>query len=160
MDTMNAVVETPGGSAQKFTYDPESRFFKLKKWLPAGMYFPYDFGFIPGTKGEDGDPLDIVIIAEFSSFPGCMIECKLIGGIKGNQSDGKSKKMIRNDRFFAVPLASVVFEKVRSMKDLNPELVNQLGEFFVNYNKLENRKFEVAGLLTVSESLQIINSSK
>lgn len=70
MASIEIVVETPKGSAQKYDYDPKSRFFKMSKILPSGMVFPYDFGFVPDTKGEDGDPLDMIVISEFNSFPG------------------------------------------------------------------------------------------
>ncbi|MEJ7588557.1 MAG: inorganic diphosphatase, partial [Ferruginibacter sp.] len=81
------MIETPKGSAQKYTYDSTTKFFRLTKILPAGMVFPYDFGFIPETMGEDGDPLDSMIISEFPSFTGCMISCRVIGGIKATQSE-------------------------------------------------------------------------
>lgn len=81
MQLITAIVETPKGNAQKYDYDAESKWFKLKKILPAGMVFPFDFGFIPVTKGGDGDPLDIIIISEFKSFPGCAMECRIIGAI-------------------------------------------------------------------------------
>src|SRR5882724_761988 len=85
MFSIDVVIETPKGSAQKYDYDPSTHFFKLKKILPSGMMFPYDFGFIPGTRGEDGDPLDIIVISEFQSFPGCKMKCRVIGGIKAEQ---------------------------------------------------------------------------
>ncbi len=91
MDTVTAVIETPKGNAEKYNYDPKTKFFKLKKILPTGMVFPYDFGFIPGTEGEDGDPLDIIVISEFESFPGCMVECRIIGAIIAEQT-GKKRK--------------------------------------------------------------------
>src|SRR5436190_20703711 len=107
---IDIIIETPKGSAEKYDYDPDLHLFKLKKILPEGMVFPYDFGFIPGTKGEDGDPLDIIVISEFHSFPGCIIKGKIIGGIKAEQSEKKrSDKMIRNDRFIAVPKVSKMF---------------------------------------------------
>ncbi|HMG83849.1 MAG TPA: inorganic diphosphatase [Ferruginibacter sp.] len=93
MKIINVVIETPKGSAQKYDYDKKTGFFKLEKILPAGMVFPYDFGFIPDTKGEDGDPLDVLVFSEFCSFPGCMIECRLIGGIKAEQSKEADSKI-------------------------------------------------------------------
>src|SRR5882757_7133861 len=118
MGTVDVVIETPKGSAQKYDYDEETHFFKLKKILPSGMVFPYDFGFIPDTKGEDGDPLDVIVISEFCSFPGVIIKCRIIGGIKAEQSEEEdSKKMIRNDRFIAVPACSNIFQDVKEVKD-------------------------------------------
>src|SRR4051812_11882412 len=101
MKTVTVVVETPKGSAQKYTYDPEKRWFELSKIMPAGMVFPFDFGFIPDTKGEDGDPLDIIVISELTSFPGCVMRCRVIGAIEANQTE--EDKTVRNDRFLAIP---------------------------------------------------------
>src|ERR1700743_1350286 len=116
---IDVVIETPKGSAQKYDYVPKTPFFKLSKILPSGMVFPYDFGFIPKTKGEDGDPLDVIVISEFNSFPGVIIKCRIIGGIKAEQSTDKDKKkMIRNDRFLAIPKCSNIFQKIEKMADL------------------------------------------
>ena len=157
MECVNVVIETPKGSAQKYDFDPDSHFFKMKKILPSGMVFPYDFGFIPKTKGEDGDPLDVIVISEFNSFPGIMIKCRIIGAIKAEQSEDKgSKKMIRNDRFLAIPKCSSIFEDVRSIKDLPGRIINQLEEFFVDYNKLEGKKFKALSKLNAKEALNLI----
>src|ERR1051325_6834357 len=99
--SITAIVETPRGSAQKYDYDKKKKWFKLKKMMPAGMVFPFDFGFIPGTKGGDGDPLDVVIISELKSFPGCCMDCNVIGGFKATQTE--NGKTVRNDRFFVIP---------------------------------------------------------
>ena len=140
MQTITAIVETPKGSAQKYDYDPDNKGFKLKKMIPAGMVFPFDFGFIPGTLGEDGDPLDIVIISEFQSFPGCIMDCRIIGGITAEQTE--KGKTVRNDRFIAIPVVSQMFAKVKTIKDLPRDLIKQLETFFINYNELEGKKFE------------------
>lgn len=141
MDYITVVVETPKGSAQKYNYDPITHFFKLKKILPAGMVFPYDFGFIPETKGGDGDPLDVIVISEFGSFAGCIIECKLIGAIQAEQT-GKDKKIIRNDRFIAIPKQSEMFKDVDSISDISDTVIKELEDFFVQYNKLQGKDFK------------------
>jgi inorganic pyrophosphatase len=156
MACVDVVIETPKGSAQKYDYDPESHFFKMSKILPSGMVFPYDFGFIPKTKGEDGDPLDVIVISEFNSFPGIMIKCRIIGGIKAEQSEKKGKKVIRNDRFLAIPKCSNIFEKVESMHDLPGQIMDQLEEFFVDYNKLEGKKFKALEKMSPKEARRLI----
>src|ERR1044072_2579955 len=131
MQTITVVVETPKGSAQKYDYDEKNKWFQLKKILPAGMVFPFDFGFIPGTKGEDGDPLDIIVISELKSFPGCVMECRVIGAIAARQTE--KNKTVRNDRFLAIPEASVMFADVKSIEDLPGEIIKQIEKFFMNY---------------------------
>src|SRR3979409_2731360 len=76
------VVETPKDSRNKYAFDPERKVFELKKVLPAGMAFPYDFGFIPRTKAEDGDPVDVLVLMDEPAFPGVVLKCRLIGIIE------------------------------------------------------------------------------
>jgi inorganic pyrophosphatase len=161
MDMVEVVIETPKGSSQKFSYDPETHFFRLKKLLPSGMVFPYDFGFIPDTKGEDGDPLDVIVISEFCSFPGILMKCRIIGGIQAEQSEKKGKdKMIRNDRFIGIPDASGIFENIRSVDDLPKDIMTQLEEFFVEYNKLQDKKFNVLKKMQAKEAYKLITAGK
>jgi len=154
MKTIDAIIETPKGSSEKYDYDPTSGFFKLKKILPSGMVFPYDFGFIPRTKGEDGDPIDILIFSEFKSFPGCMIECRLIGNIQAKQTDGKKK--IENDRFVGIPIQSVFFQKIKSINDFPNESIKQLEAFFINYNKAEKKIFQIKKINGPKEAHKIL----
>src|ERR1700722_5809202 len=94
------VIETPKGSRNKYAFDPEDRIFALKKVLPAGMAFPYDFGFVPSTLGGDGDPLDVLVLMDEPAFPGCKLSCRIIGIIEGEE--GNKKKTERNDPAVAV----------------------------------------------------------
>lgn len=157
MTTIKVVIETPKGSAQKYNYDPESHFFELGKMLPAGMVFPYDFGFIPHTTGEDGDPLDVIVISEFHSFPGCLMSCRVIGAIVAKQSaDKHSKKMIRNDRFLAIPESSGIFSTFQSVQDLPPHIIRELEMFFRNYNELKGKKFSIEEVVKAQKAFDMI----
>ena len=157
MKGIDVIIETPRGSAQKYDYDPATHFFELKKILPLGMVFPYDFGFIPGTKGEDGDPLDIIVISEFESFTGCKMKCRLIGGIMAEQSEEKGKKkMIRNDRFMAIPDCSSIFDNIKSVDDLPHEITKQRESFFIDYNKIEGKEFKVLKKMGPKEAARLI----
>ena len=75
---LRVVVETPKGSRNKFAFDPDQHLFHLKKVLPTGMAFPYDFGFVPSTEAEDGDPIDVLILMDGPAFPGCVLKCRPI----------------------------------------------------------------------------------
>ena len=155
---VDVIIETPKGSAEKYDYVPDTPFFKLSKILPSGMVFPYDFGFIPKTKGEDGDPLDVIVISEFNSFPGVIIKCRIIGALTAEQSaESKSNKMIRNDRFLAVPKCSNIFQDIKELKDLPKQTTDQLEQFFVEYNKLEQKKFEPLGKADRKAAWQLIS---
>jgi inorganic pyrophosphatase len=98
---IHAVVETPKGSRNKFDFDPETGCFELGSAMPAGVEFPFEFGFIPGTLGEDGDPLDLLILMEAPTFVGCVVRARLVGVIEAKQKE-KDGKEERNDRLIAV----------------------------------------------------------
>ncbi len=159
MDTITAIIETPKGSGQKYTYEADTHFFKLTKVMPAGMVFPFDFGLIPGTKGEDGDPLDIIIISEFVTFTGCNIDCRLIGGIKAAQTE-RNGETLRNDRFIGVPEVSEQFAHVQTMNDFPKDMINQLEVFFKTYNELTGKKFKPLGRVEAEEAMALIKKGK
>jgi inorganic pyrophosphatase len=142
MKLITVIVESPKGSGHKFDHDAETNQFKLKKILPAGLVFPFDFGFIPGTKGEDGDPLDVIVISEITTFPGCVMDCYLIGAFEVEQTE-RDGKTVRNDRFLAVPEVSQLFSEIKDISDMPDATLNQIERFFQNYNEQAGKKFEV-----------------
>jgi inorganic pyrophosphatase len=155
MDAIPVIIETPKGSAFKYTYEPGKHLFKLTKVLPAGMTFPFDFGLIPNTKGEDGDPLDIIVIAEFESFAGCIMDCRIIGGIKAEQTE-RDGKTLRNDRFIGIPVVSQLFADINSTDDLPKKIMDQLEAFFKNYNELSGKQFKSLGRMSSEEAYELI----
>ena len=135
------VIETPKGSRNKYDFDSEEKVFRLKKVLPAGMTFPYDFGFIPRTLADDGDPVDVLVLMDEPAFPGCVLKCRLIGVIEGEQGDGKDKE--RNDRVVAVEKDNHSFADIDHLDDLGKEFLRELEQFFVNYHSLTGEQFRV-----------------
>jgi inorganic pyrophosphatase len=113
---LQVIVETPKGSRNKYAFDPDQGIFALKKVLPAGMTFPYDFGFLPQTIADDGDPIDVLLLMDEPAFAGCAVRALLIGVIEGEQLDGKKK--VRNDRIVAVAEANHMYANIRRLKDL------------------------------------------
>lgn len=152
---VTAMVESPKGMNQKFDFDPQESRFRLNKVLPAGLVFPFDFGMIPGTKGEDGDPLDIIIVAENGTFPGCLIDCRLIGALKAEQTERDGKTM-RNDRLIGVPDASQQFADIGTLEDLPDAVINQLEHFFRNYNAQAGKEFKVTGRLNSVQAAKLL----
>nr|WP_067060800.1 inorganic diphosphatase [Mucilaginibacter sp. L294] len=148
---VTAMVESPKGFNQKFDYDPDEKRFRLSKILPAGLVFPFDFGMIPGTKGEDGDPLDIIVISESSTFPGCLIDCRIVGAFQAEQTERDGKTM-RNDRFIGVPGVSQLFSDIQTLEQLPEAILNQLEAFFENYNEQAGKHFKVIGRLTALQA--------
>jgi inorganic pyrophosphatase len=140
---LQVVIETPKGSRNKYKYDPDSRSFLLNKVLPCGMDFPFDFGFVPSTQGEDGDPLDILVLMDEPAFAGCRIKCRLLGVIEGEQThNGKTE---RNDRLIAVAEQCYDFDGEQSVKDLNQNLLKELEHFFVSYHDLDDTEYKLIG---------------
>jgi inorganic pyrophosphatase len=141
--TCRAIIETPKGVRNKFDYDPDSNLFMLGGLLPEGMMFPFDFGFVPSTLGEDGDPLDILVLMDAAAHVGCLIEVRIIGIITAEQSqDGKKET---NDRLLGVAIHSYDHEGLDSIDDISKTVLSQLEEFFVSYNKQRGKKFKVTG---------------
>src|SRR6187549_3420976 len=119
--TLHVVVETPAGSRNKYAFDPARRTFVLRKVLPEGMMFPFDFGFIPSTLGEDGDPLDILVLMDAPAHVGCLIEVRIIGIIQAKQTeDGKTES---NDRLLGVAIHSYDHEDLKSIDDVSKTLL-------------------------------------
>jgi inorganic pyrophosphatase len=141
--TVNVVIETPRGKRNKFSFDEKLGRFRLKKVLPAGATFPYDFGFIPGTKAEDGDPLDVLVLMDESAFPGCIVEARLAGVIEAEQSD--KGEMIRNDRIVAVATAAHDYRHIKTLSDVNEKLLGELEHFFKSYNEANDTEFRLLG---------------
>ncbi len=119
---VNAIVETPCGSQNKFRFHPETGMFELGSVLPAGHTFPFEFGFIPSTRGEDGDPLDVLILMDAPTFAGCRVCVRIIGILEATQR-GKKNKVERNDRIIAVAQNSHRHQRVKNLKDLGKTLV-------------------------------------
>src|SRR6201993_1360848 len=95
---LRVVIETPKGSRNKFGFNLNEHGFELKKVLPSGMTFPCDFRFVPRTKADDGDPVDVLVLMDEPAFPGCVLTCRPIGVIEGEQTEKHNKKKERNDR--------------------------------------------------------------
>jgi len=156
---LRAVIETPKGSRNKFDYDPKQKVFSLAKVLPQGLVFPFDFGFIPQTKGEDGDPLDVLVLLAEPVPAGCVVDCRLVGAILAIQRE-KNGKPVRNDRFIAVSLAADEFADFREPDDLPGKMLREIEEFFVTYNKLGGKTFKVLGVKGPKAALKMITAAR
>jgi len=138
------VIETPKDSRNKYAFDPEERIFSLTKVLPAGMKFPYDFGFVPSTEAQDGDPLDALVLMDEPAFPGCRLSCRPIGVIEGEQKSKKDTE--RNDRIVCVENGTHSYSHIKHIDALGKHFEEELEDFFVNYHELGGNKYRVLGL--------------
>lgn len=126
---LTVVVETPKASRSKYAYDPECGAYELKFVLPETMAFPVDFGFVPSTLGQDGDPLDVVLLLDQSLAVGTKVRSRLIGAIKAKEraQDGEWE---RNDRLLAVAIHAHAYEQWRSLNDVPNTFLREIEAFF------------------------------
>ena len=148
------VIETPKGSSNKYAWDTKLQTMVFKKPLPTGFTFPFDFGFIPGTEGEDGDPLDALILSDYPLISNCVIECELLGVLLSKQKENGD--YIRNDRFVFKAAESIRYKTVKNLKDLEEELIQQIEKFFEFYNEQEGKDYKSLGTDGVQKAKKLI----
>ena len=155
---IQVIIETPKGSRNKFAFDVEQNIFTVKKVLPAGMSFPYDFGFLPRTLAPDGDPIDVLLLMDEPAFPGIAVRARLIGIIEGEQTDGKKK--IRNDRLLAVAEMNHEYAYLKNLDELPKKFLRELEEFFVNYHRLEGKEYTLLGCKKITAAMRMIQKAQ
>lgn len=153
-----AIIETPKGSLSKYTYDPAIGAFELTGLLPTGMSFPLDFGFIPSTLAQDGDPLDVLVIGEEPSAVGCLMKIGLLGVIEAEQRE-RDGTILRNDRLIARIAQSISYGHTSHIDDLGDLFIEHLGQFFINYNRLKGKGFKVTATAGPERAVALIQAS-
>jgi len=140
----HAIIETPAGHRNKYKWEPELGLFTLSSTLPAGAVFPFDFGFIPGTTADDGDPVDVLVLMDEPAFTGCLVRVRLLGVIHARQTDAHAEDQ-SNPRLVAVAEDSRDRGQLRSIEGLDPALLDQIEHFFASYHALDGHSFEATG---------------
>lgn len=153
-DFFHVIIETPKGSRNKYKYEPKLDLFTLHKVLPAGAVFPFDFGFIAATTGQDGDPLDVLVFMDEPAFTGCMVEVRMIGVIEAEQTE-KGETM-RNDRLIGVAARSHNHSEIQSLKEIDESLVHEIQHFFISYDAIEGKEFKPIGVHGSNRAQQLI----
>jgi inorganic pyrophosphatase len=155
---LRVIIETPKASRNKFAFNAEEHVFELKTVLPAGMTFPYDFGFVPSTEADDGDPVDVLVLMDEPAFPGCALSCRPIGVIEGEQGDKKGK--IRNDRIVAVEQSAHSWADIKKIDDLGKHFLRELEEFFVDYHRLSKDEYRVLDVKGPGQAERLVKSCR
>lgn len=152
-----AIVETPRGSRNKYAFDPFFGQFRLKKVLPLGFNFPFDFGFIPSTRGADGDPLDVLILLDEPLPMGCLITGRPIGVVELEQTrDGPT---FRNDRLILLPTGPNYHNNMQCLADLPERLLGEIEAFFVDYARQEGKLTRPVGRGDQARALALIQEA-
>jgi inorganic pyrophosphatase len=157
--TFDVVIETPKGSRNKLKYDPQRGRFRLSHVLPEGMSFPYDFGFVPDTRAEDGDPLDVLVLSDAPLPVGCSLDVRFIGIIEAEQRE-RDGEVVRNDRLIAVAEESTTHGEVRELSDVSDVLIGQIEAFFEQYDRLDGKSFRVLHRRGASAANATVKRSK
>lgn len=136
---VDAFIEIPTGSQNKYEYDKELGVFRLDQVLYSPMHYPTEYGYLENTLAEDGDPLDILVLTSFPTFPGCVISSRVIGVLLMSDDKGPDEKLL------AVPVDDPRFDKVNSLEDVAPHVLKEIEHFFQVYKDLENKETKIEG---------------
>jgi inorganic pyrophosphatase len=153
-----AVIETPSGSRTKYAWSPERGAFGVRKVLPLGTTFPYDFGFIAGTKAADGDPLDVLVLADEPLAIGSLVQCRVLGAVACTTSEPGGEQ-VRNDRVIAVPEASIVGAEWRAIGDIGARLIKEITDFLASYTSREGRQFILHDVVGRDAALELVRAA-
>ena len=151
---VNAVIEVPSGHVNKYEYDKALHLFRLDRPLYASVHYPGDYGFIPSTLAQDGDPLDILVLTHEPTFPGCLVESRPIGML--DMLDQK----IPDEKVLAVAVSSPTHMQVHHHTDLAPHVLREIEHFFAIYKELEGKRVEVRGWRSVEEAQATIRHAQ
>lgn len=152
-EEFNVVIEIPKGSRNKYEYDEELDIIKLDRVAYTAMAHPYDYGFIPETRSEDGDHLDAFVVLDTSVFPGCLVVARPVGLLNMIDDGEKDEKII------AVPAHDVRFNHITSIEQLTPHIKSEIQHFFEHYKDLQNKKVEITGWGNRQEAIEIMQKS-
>jgi inorganic pyrophosphatase len=156
---MNVMVESPRGSSVKLKYDPDDDVIMLSRPLPAGVTYPYDWGFVPSTTAADGDPLDAIIVWDETSYPGVIVPCRAIGVLNVEQTNLESKRRERNDRIAVLPTRAPRHEAITSIFDLTGRIRDELEQFFLHAVAFEGKALTLLGWQGPREAQAAVQAS-
>jgi inorganic pyrophosphatase len=155
---LQVVIETPRRSALKYKFEPTLGAFTVSRQLMTGLSYPYDWGFIPGTRAEDGDPLDAMVLHANATFPGIVLACRALGVISVEQKDGRGS-WIANDRLIVRPDWNGHEPFVEHVRQLPAHLIEQLEQFFVNTSYFTAKKLRIAGWRGPSAAMRLVKKT-
>ncbi|MDO4221120.1 MAG: inorganic diphosphatase [Akkermansia sp.] len=153
MRTIEARIEIPMGSRNKYEVDAKTGRIRLDRVLYSSVYYPAEYGFVEDTLYLDGDPLDILVFTSAPTFPGCYVECRVIGGMDMIDCGAPDVKIL------AVNVGDPRYDHVHTLNDLPPHYLQEIENFFQTYKTLQNKETEVNGFFDVEKAWQIVDSS-
>lgn len=151
---IDVVIEIPQGSQNKYEVDHETGKVRLDRVLYSPMHYPAEYGFIEETLGEDGDPIDVMVLATFPTFPGCVVSARLLGVLDMTDDKGIDSKLL------AVLADDPRFDHIKTIEDINPHVLKEIPHFFQTYKQLEHKETTIGGWQGEAEALRILEASK
>jgi inorganic pyrophosphatase len=158
-DLVQVVVESPRGTTLKLKYDPDRDVFALSRPLVKGLAYPFDWGFVPSTKGPDGDPVDALVIWEETSFPGLVLACRPIAVLRVEQNSRKPGTRERNDRLLVVPAHAPRDQPLRDVSDVSARLRQELEAFFVASTTFENKDLKILEWANADAAIALVKDT-
>jgi inorganic pyrophosphatase len=152
--SVTVMIEIPKGSRNKYEYDKEKRVLRFDRMLFSAVHYPSDYGFIPDTLAQDGDPLDALVLVWEPTFPGCLIEARPVGLFKMWDEKGPDEKIL------CVPVSDPLWNYIESLADVPPHLLKEIAHFFAIYKDLEEKKTGVEGWEDRDAALKVIRESQ
>jgi inorganic pyrophosphatase len=157
--SIHVVIESPRGSTAKFKYDRDRGVMTLSRPLAIGLAYPYDWGFVPSTRGPDGDPIDAIVVWDAASYPGVVLQCRLLGMLRVEQTNVESKRRERNDRLIALPTKAPRAESLQSVFDIADRIRLELERFFLAAVALEGKDVTILDWAGPTDALALVRAS-
>ena len=149
-EVITAVIEIPQGSRNKYELDKTTGLIKLDRVLYSAVHYPAEYGFIPRTLHDDGDPMDVLVLLKEETFPGCIIDARPIGVLH------MVDKGEPDDKILAVPTHDPYSQEYFDIADIPQHLLREVAQFFVSYKELEGKKVEIVGWGKSEEAMRLI----
>lgn len=153
-DTVTCVIEVPRNSTNKIEYDPERELFVLDRVLYSAMHYPGDYGFLPGTLAEDGDPVDVLVLTNYPTYPGVVLRARPLAFLEMSDEKGRDQKVL------AVPVDDPRYESNRHISSISPHRLNEIEHFFDIYKTLEGKKVQVEGWRGIEKTHAMIMEAR
>ena len=151
---IEVVVEIPAGSRNKYEYDEEARVIRLDRVLSSAVYYNFDYGFIEGTRADDGDHTDAMLLIDEHTFPGCHVWARPVGVLRMKDEKGVDFKVL------CVALADPLYNHVDALRQVSPHKLREIEQFFQTYKNLEDKSVELGGWAGVAETLEILRTDR
>ena len=160
-DIFHVIVESPRGSPLKLKYEPQWEGMTISRPLPVGVIFPFDWGFIPSTEAEDGDPLDAMVVWDVPSFPGVILQCRAVGilQVEQNRKNHDPSERVRNDRIMAIPVEARREQQLTAVAALSERMRLELEQFAIAATALEGKDVRIIGWDDAHTALDLIKAS-